>query len=279
MTKHMETVTENYSFSKRAVSKSLGVGGINSYQLGKTNQLGFHDLSGKRGVTGVIVHDYMNGVINEPHRYNATMTISPEKAPRNEINLKRESHLPPKCTALLKFTEYVMLQQCPSLEIEFQMSSFKELSQHIKKKYSEARFQTMQAKAKVNSLLKLVSSKNSALYSLLEKPSLQKGSKKMLPRADEDIRYGYQCWDLKMPSPELASPLHAQLIPQRQIVAPMKIPIYAPTKPPKKANNIRYGHKERDPWLKLDKDDRSKKSTQKIIPQFDSQKQSTSVSR
>jgi hypothetical protein len=98
------------------VNPSKGIS--KSWGLNATKEVGFHDPSGKRGVTGVIANDYMNGVMKNPERYCAKFCIRFDE-PQDALKLMKEEHEPPMKSAKLVFTEYVLHQHKSTLHIDF----------------------------------------------------------------------------------------------------------------------------------------------------------------
>jgi hypothetical protein len=234
MTAFIQPLELDQMNASRGISKSWG--------LNATKEVGFHDPTGKRGVTGVIANDYMNGVIKNPERYSAKFSISSDEPP-TQFRLTREEHEPPIKCAQLTFSEYVLHQYRSTLKIEFYSSNFEDLTHYIRKQYNETRFQTIQARMKLESILKLVSRRNTALYGMLQKPR----AKKEVPLGSvSDSQFGYN-WTRPMPRPELEKRESQGMLPQRGVV--MKIPIATMERQHYRQKS--YSHKERDPWIQI----------------------------
>jgi hypothetical protein len=101
----------------------------------------------------------------------------------------------------------------------------------------------MQSKMKLESILRLVSRRNTALYGMLQKPRVKKDA----PLGSvTDSQFGYN-WTHPLPRPELEQPKPQGMVPQREVV--MKIPICTIGRQHMRQKS--YSHKDRDPWVQV----------------------------
>ncbi|KAJ3303239.1 hypothetical protein HDV03_004066 [Kappamyces sp. JEL0829] len=188
------------------LNRSFGVVRHSDGSAGDAAKQWFHDPTGSRGVVGLISGDFMTGCIQKPERYQLKMVLtrldvadrknpsSPNRWNCPKTNgLDREANEQPRIRAVLEFTEHILFQTQSSLKIEFRETSTSGLQNYIQSRFSQTKVQIAQAQAKLASLLKLVSAKNMALFSLIDRPNRNaKHERESVPLYDQSHRFGFE---------------------------------------------------------------------------------------
>lgn len=138
------------------------------------------------GVVGVVAKDYMRGVVDNPSRYHASLVIVDAKT--DDVVLEHSGSIRRGMEiqrATLVFSEYVMYQHRTTLALDFSSTSKAVLQSAITERFTTQTKALIRSRTTLDRVLKDVSARNTALYSMLDRPvPNRRFETTILPRAE-----------------------------------------------------------------------------------------------